>query len=689
MHDDGVRVLAVEDDRDHAELMRRVLERHQPPFDVTVVHTAAACLEALEVRPYSVVLLDYSLPGMNGLEVLERIRQHGLSVPVVMITGHGDERIAVKAMNAGGIDYVVKTSGYLTALPTVLRKALKQHELALENARLYAETQRRLHESEALLDLARSLTSTLEYGPLIEKIARGAARVCRMDDCAVVLWADEAGAPSTEAFLTVGGRRAREIPMFAELARRREPVVIDDTADPRTGGVVDPARLRTLLLLPLIRRDEVTGALVLANAGSAAITPGQIALGIAVASQAALAIDNARLYRDAQDALANLTAAQERLVRGETLRALGELASGAAHHLNNLLAVVVGRTELLLLKPDAEPFRRQLEIIGRAANDGAEVVRRIQQFSRTKQLDAREPVDFNELVREVIEMTRVRWRDTAQAQGVQIDVVYRAGDLPPVNCHPASIREVVTNLILNAVDALPAGGRITIRTWVEAGAVGLSVTDDGVGMSDEISRHALEPFFTTKGLKSMGLGLSVSYGIVERHGGDLSIESAAERGTAITVRLPLLGSGRAAPRPQAPADARPLDILVVDDELDVRQALAELLQSEGHAVAQAAGPLEALARLEVVRPDLVLTDLGMPDMTGWQLAVAVRRQWPDIVVGLMTGWGPECAAEVEERAAVSFVVGKPLSLADIREHLLHVRSAPCRRGVVTCQGRPA
>jgi signal transduction histidine kinase/DNA-binding response OmpR family regulator len=696
MTSERIHVLAVEDDRDHAELIRRVLERHQPPFNVTVVHNAAGCLEALDAEPYAVVLLDYSLPGMNGLDVLERIRQHHPSVPVVMITGHGDERIAVRAMNAGGIDYVVKTSGYLTALPTVLRKALKQHELAADNARLYEETQRRLHESQDLLELARSLTSTLEYRPLIEKIAHGAARVCRMDRSAVLLWDDErpsnddraaAAAPGGDG-LVVDATALRGTPMFAELVDRREPVAIQEPSDPRAGGLLDACRVHTMLLLPLIRRDEVTGALVLADVEARPITGSVVTLGIAVASQAALAIDNARLYRDAQRALADLTAAQERLVRGETLRALGELASGAAHHLNNLLAVVAGRAELLLLRPETEAFRRQLEVIARAANDGAEVVRRIQQFSRTRQIDAREPVDLNELAREVVEMTRVRWRDTAQAQGVRLEVECEAGSIPPVNCHPASIREVVTNLVLNAVDALPGGGTIRIRTWLERTAVALAVTDDGVGMPDDVRRRAQEPFFTTKGLKSTGLGLSVSYGILERHGGELSIDSLPGRGTTITMRLPIDAPSALRPRAASPSrPSRPLDILVVDDELEVRTTLGELLEADGHAVAEASGPHEALARLESgLSPNLVLTDLGMPEMTGWQLAGEIKRRWPEIAIGLMTGWGSECAAEPADRAAVDFVAGKPLSLSVVREHLAHLRCGARESSASACVG---
>lgn len=517
-----LRVLVVEDDRDQAELIRRVLTRHHPPFDVTVVRDGPASLAALAARRYTIVLLDYSLPGMNGLDVLAEIRS--LGVPVVMITGQGNERLAVAAMNAGAIDYVIKTSGYVATLPTVLHKALKQHELAAENARLYEESRRRLRESELLLD--------------------------------------------------------------------------------------------------------------------------------------------------------ELHATQERLVRGETLRALGELASGTAHHLNNLLAVVIARVDMLRMKPLDPEVRRPLEIVGRVARDGAEVVRRIQQFARTKQLEDLAPVDLNELARDVIELTTARWRDAARVEGVAIEVAHEPGCIPLVGGHPASLREVITNLVLNAVDALPRGGRITIKTRAAGDDVWLSVTDDGVGMPPEVARRAREPFFTTKGPKSTGLGLSVNHSIVCRHGGEMTIESAPGRGTTVTIRLPAGAPVPTAPPTAPSAGVEALRVLLIDDEQEVRETLAELLAIDGHVVTQAVGGEEGLAQLERgPLPDVVLSDLGMPGMTGADVAAAVKRRWPELPVGVITGWGIGAPAERQQLAMVDFVLSKPVSLDDLRRSLGRIGKA--------------
>jgi signal transduction histidine kinase len=500
-------VLLVDDDVDQVDLVTRTLRRQEPPFEVTAVGDGPACLAALTQQSYAIVLLDYSLPRLNGLQVLSEIRSHGATVPVVMVTGQGDERVAVQAMRAGASDYVIKGSGYLTTLPTVIRKVLQQHELALENARLYAETQR---------------------------------------------------------------------------------------------------------------------------------------------------------------SLAELQAAQASLVEGATLRALGEMASGAAHHLNNLLAVVIGRAQLLSMKPETGALRSSLETITRAAKDASEVVRRMQRFAWTDTAGEHHKVDLNALAREVIEMTRGRWQDEAQARGVQIAVDLRSSPGALVSGNPSALREVFMNLVLNAVDALPAGGRIQVRTSREGDRACLTVADTGAGMTEEVRCRALEPFFTTKGPKGTGLGLSLSYGIIKSHGGELDLDSAPKRGTAVTVRLPAV----AAVVPQRPVGPAPVAervplrqrILIVDDDEDVRSLLVDMVTDLGHDVLQAGSGRAALALLEAgTKVELVLTDLGMPEMTGFDVARAIRSRWPWLAVGMVTGWGDEVDAPAADRELIVGTLAKPVT----------------------------
>lgn len=671
---DHGRVLVVEDDEDHGELVSRALERHD--FDVTVVADGPSCLDAVAREPYSIILLDYSLPRMNGLEVLGHLRARGVACPVVMVTAQGDERLAIEALKAGGTDFVVKTTGYLAALPTVLFKVLKQHELARENARLHHETRRQLRDAEALVELGRTLTSTLALKSLLEVIGQAVARTCDVDRCLLLLC--EAGRVISAAGQFADGRveerlgraldaegvAVADVPFVAETVQGRKPVSIADPAhDPRVPPAFVELGARAMLALPLVRHGEVVGALVLDRTERGdAFGAAEMLFGTAVASHVALALDNARLYEDAQRALAEVQAAQGQLVRGETLRALGELASGVAHHLNNLLAVISGRTQLLLRSQDSAPIRRPLEIIERAAKDGAEVVRRIQEFARTRPAEDPRPVDLNEVVDDVIEMGRARWHDAAMADGVALEVVRDLAAVPPIPGHAAALREAVMNLLFNAVDAMPRGGRITVRTRHEGEVVSLAIVDQGVGMPADVLKRAQEPFFTTKGVKSMGLGLSVTYGIVGRHRGELTIDSVAGQGTTVTMRLPV---DPARVGPAAPAnepERSGMSILLIDDDTEVREALADLLEADGHTVVQAPGPHEALAQLEnglVV--DLVVTDLGMPGMTGWELAAAVKSRWPAHRVGVITGWGENAVAGGQGNCA-DFVLQKPLDL---------------------------
>ena len=618
---------------------------------------------------------------MNGLEVLREIRRREVRVPVVMVTGQGDERVAVEAMQAGASDYVIKSSGYLTTLPTVIRKVFKQHELALENARLYGEVRRRLCETEGLLAVATALGSSLDATEIASRTAQEVTALLGAD-CTLVLEAEDDG----KRLRTVVLHSARQ-----ELAGIGTGIILEgpDLSRPKVGveheltAGLDHAAVRALpvrpaafLYAPLLRQQQLLGAIVSYWWGpptEALDKPLTVALG--VANQVALALDNARLYSETQRSLTELRAAQEKLVQGATLRALGEMASGAAHHLNNLLMVILGRTDLLLRTATAAGTARpKLEVIAQAAKDAAEVVRRVQRFARAEMMEERQLVDLYALTREVLDITRPRWEDEAQARGVQIAVTLEPGASAAVAGNPAALREVVMNLVLNAVDALRDGGTIRIRAAVNGDEASLEVADSGVGMSEDVRRRALEPFFTTKGPKGTGLGLSVSYGIIKSHGGELELRSAAGRGTVAVVRLPLAGSrspvaavsaSPSVPEPTTappPALAQQQHVLIVDDDENVRSILVEMVASQGHDVLAAASGREALGLLEGgASVDLVLTDLGMPGMSGWDVARAVRSRWPRLAVGLVTGWGNHVEVSAADRDLIVGTVAKPVS----------------------------
>jgi len=274
-----------------------------------------------------------------------------------------------------------------------------------------------------------------------------------------------------------------------------------------------------------------------------------------------------------------------------------------------------------------------------------------------------------------VELIRPQWQDEAERRGCPIEITLELGPIPPAVGEAGPLREVLINVILNAIEALREGGVISIRTWPADEQIRCAVTDNGVGMPEDARRRALEPFFTTKGPKSTGLGLSVAYGTIQRYGGTLKIDSAEGEGTTVAVSLPA-GVGTKLPQPGADVEPAPtaLRVLVIDDEPEVRAVLAEMLTASGHRVCQAGGGREGLEVLaSTQKVDVVLTDLGMPEMRGSDVARAIRDRWPLLPVGLVTGW-EESEVTPEERQHVRFVIQKPFDEAVIRQALSAIAS---------------
>ena len=445
-----------------------------------------------------------------------------------------------------------------------------QAGVALENASLYRRSMQQAERTTALADVARLLSETLDVEIVGRRIADSTRELLNVHHAVIFRLEVESGSlvvlTATEELAGALGRDIRFPKGIGAVGRAVEertvvasPNALTDARiimTPELRRSIEGAPWRAVLAVPLLVGDRVIGAIGIGDREGRVFEADEIRFAEAFAAQAALALENAKLYGEARRAYEDLSRAQEELLRAETLRAVGQLAAGAAHHLNNLLSVVLGRLHLGLMKCEDPRLRAQLETAERAAGDGADVVRRLLRFSRRQTEPECVSIDLNELAAEVIELTRPRWQNECLAQGIIVDVRLERGDIPTIAGDPTSLREVLLNLIFNAVDAMPDGGRITITTWASEGDACCQVSDTGIGMSPDIRRRVLEPFFTTKGVKSTGLGLSVAYGIVQRHGGTIGIESEPGHGAVVTLRLP---SGapvneppRTAPSPMAP-----------------------------------------------------------------------------------------------------------------------------------------
>jgi GAF domain-containing protein len=561
-----------------------------------------------------------------------------------------------------------------------------QIALAVDRARQYEESAQRAAEVQTLSAVGETLASTLDLQEVLDAIADSATKVTGAQRAVVFEMDQEAGHLLARAMRGMNVDKGYVVHVgqgaAGECVARRAPVLSADVfKDPPPGydsrqaqtdvSLMEMAKrfgYRAVLAVPVVSREIALGAVGIYWDEAHQPDEREIRLLTALARQAAIAMDNARLVSDLRHTLDDLKAAQETLVRGATLRAVGELAAGAAHHLNNLMAVVLGRTQLLLMKKPPEEMVVSLRTIERSAVDAAETVRRIQAFGRTDKDDVVGALDLDTVIGEGIQLTRPRWEHEAQIRGARIEVIYDRSPLPRVPGRAAEIREVVTSLLLNAVDAMPTGGRIVIRTHADKARVTVVVSDSGAGMAPDVKRRAFEPFFTTKGVKSTGLGLAVAYGTIRRHGGEISVDSTEGIGTTVSFWLPRAAT--TAVTPAAPTETPPErkgTILVIDDEASVLEIVAEVLTANGHSVTVAHGGREGLLAFSSGRFDLVMTDLGMPDLNGWDVVKSIKESRATTPVLVLTGWGD--TAEAPSGVKPDGFLTKPFDLKRLAEEV--------------------
>jgi signal transduction histidine kinase/ActR/RegA family two-component response regulator/HAMP domain-containing protein len=447
--------------------------------------------------------------------------------------------------------------------------------------------------------------------------------------------------------------------------------------------------LRSVVLAPLAIEDEVFGVLVVARQVADAFSSSDCEFLRQLSEHVALAANQVQLHAALQKAFDDLRQTQQAAVQQERLRALGQMASGIAHDINNAISPVSLYTESLLEnEPNLSPRARDyLETIQRAMEDVGATVAHVRQFYRhpDEQLMPG-PVDLNLLIRQVIDLTRARWSDMPQQRGFVIETRPDvASDLPAILGVESEIRDALTNLIFNAVDAMPEGGILTLRTRAVEGVpdvgglggqrhVQVEVVDTGIGMDAETRQRCLEPFYTTKGDRGTGLGLAMVYEMVHRHGADIEITSTVGKGTAVHLMFPVPPDVASGPEPFDPVYHIPqrLRVLVIDDDPLLLKSLRDTLEYEGHVVVTASSGqvgidtfLQAKARGGAF--SVVITDLGMPHMDGREVARAIKEISKATPVILLTGWGRHLLADGDIPPNVDHVLSKPPSLRELRE----------------------
>jgi signal transduction histidine kinase len=526
MSNDAINVLLIEDNPDDALLIQETLsEPGDPRFNCEVAGHLSAGLDRLAQEGIEVVLSDLSLPDSRGSDTFKTIRHQFPGVPVVLLTGLADEKLAIEAVKEGAQDYLLKGEANSNSLSRSIRYAIERHRLLLE-------TERERQRSEVL-------------------------------------------------------------------------------------------------------------------------------------------------SKELQESITELNRTQQQVLQQERLRALGQMASGVAHDFNNALSPIMGYSDLLLANPSRlEDHDQTLEYLRRikaAAQSAGEVVSRLREFYRPREdTEEFQTIDLNRLLQETITLTQPRWEAIARAQNCSINMVADLGQVPGVSGSEAQLRDMLVNLIFNAVDAMPEGGTLTLRTQRDGSQVLYQVKDTGSGMSEEVRRQCLEPWFTTKGDQGTGLGLSVVYGVIQRHGGSIDIKSKVGRGTTFTIRLPeQLETADVAEAPTVSTKVRSLRVLVVDDDQQVRQVVSDYLTLDGHQVELAGNGREGLGKFLEGQFDLAVIDLAMPELNGSQLAMILKQLAPRVLVISLSGFGDL----MERSGSADLILSKPVTLEELRQALAKVVAA--------------
>ncbi|MDK2972989.1 MAG: hypothetical protein PWP23_2744 [Candidatus Sumerlaeota bacterium] len=426
---------------------------------------------------------------------------------------------------------------------------------------------------------------------------------------------------------------------------------------------------------PLRSNDMSLGILLVARQEDQAFNSTDCEFLTQLGEHAALAVAQLRLLDNLRRTTEDLRDAQEQMTQRERLHAMGEMASGIAHDINNTLGPVSLHCELMLEAEElSEQGRKGLQVILEAIEGAASTISQLREFYRpVEDAPVKSAINMNKIVEQVVVLAKPRWKDIPQREGYHIELSMDlcSGDAS-FQGFEGDVRNALTNLVINASDAMPSGGKLGIRTRIEEKHIVLEVIDTGEGMDEFTKKRCIDPFFSTKGRQGTGLGLSMVYGVMKRHGGLFDISSKLGQGTTVRLSFPIVlqedSIGMDTNHPLRPS--RALRILCVDDDPAVRKAIVLLLEHDGHSVTEVGSGASALAECSATGEfDVVLTDLGMPGMDGKALAVALKAKYPEMPVILLTGWGSQLLHEAPSMEEFTAVLAKPPRINAIRQAL--------------------
>ena len=684
-------VLIIEDDREVAQLLKIAFEKHG--YRASVAFDGTQGIGLFREQASQIAILDYHLPDIRGDELIEKMNRLSPQCVFVMITADTQPELAAAWLRKGADAYVLKPFDpkYLVSL---CEKAL--HECFL------------LRVEDILEDRTRELReSETRYRTLFEGAPDG---VMVHDKDGVILdcnevFADRIGLQRGN----LAGRNVRDVitskntslvderikrvlsgglhsfettyvsctgkPMPAEvnehvISLRGSEVILSVSRDITMRKKAERA-VANATKLDKTRIKEVETAYHELKKSQLAALDLMEELKEEIAEHRKTEEDLKESNRRLKKALEELEQTQKQIIQHERLNALGQMVAGVTHDFNNALMPIVGLSEYLLTNlkelKDTEETGQILENIHAAGVDAKEIVRRLREFYNPDEALEAQPVDICEVLTQVIDITRPKWKTQSEESGKTITIVNKIERLPIITANRSQLREVFANVLMNAVDAMPRGGTLRFSGSHTGKWVLINIADTGEGMPEEIRRRCFEPFFSTKGDSGTGLGLSMAHGIIDRHGGSISVESKQGKGTSVSIRMPLgVPRRKSGDKKKVRRTARKkLRILAIDDEEWSRALLSKYLSDDGHSVQTAVSGQESLEKVRSEGFDLVITDKAMPGMNGEQVAAAIKEYAPEIPVILLTG---SLMMDTENKPdGVDMIISKPLTQRELRE----------------------
>jgi signal transduction histidine kinase/ActR/RegA family two-component response regulator len=536
----------------------------------------------------------------------------------------------------------------------------------------------------ALLELSTAIYSSLNYTEVLEKAVSLSMEIVGADGGSLFILDKKNGL--LKPLITVDARHEEEISkitlklgegLTGIVAKTGIGVISNHSEnDPRAVQVPGtPSDPESIISAPLTWSGEVIGVITLRSESCKDFQQEDLDILTIFARQTADAIENAKLFDSLEKAYQELASTQEQLIMTEKLRALGEMAGGVAHDFNNVLGAILGRTQLLLRDVEEPKLVKHLQQIEQMTLAGAKTIQRLQNFTRVSSSGRYEPIDLIKTVEDAIEMTRPRWKDQCQRGGIAIDLQFDHSERLAVMGNPGELAEAFSNLIMNSVDAMPQGGSITISAVRQDDKAVLKFQDSGVGMDEVTLKRIFFPFFTTKGRQGTGMGLSVVYGIINRHKGEIDVSSKISNGTIFTILLPISQQTSQVVNIQPDAiQVAKARVLLVDDDENIRSVISDILDLMGHQVMAASCGEDGVELFQKHEFDLVITDLGMPGISGWDVTRTCKDLKPQVPVIMISGWGNQIDEDMITQSRLDGVLAKPFEMNKIKSMLNKVLS---------------